>query len=166
MKTKPTKIKTVLAGLLLIISLSCAVNKPEDAKNATKIGGLDAALQISSSGSSAFHNEVHPAYWSAWTTDGAAPIQSDSAFLTRGLRCSGRYCDDVSLLFAESGYQQTNSWWTSSFSEESPNEKICENNGFLTGLSCSGDYCDNVALRCSQLNNGGVRKACYWTGNV
>lgn len=166
MERLTTKALTAFGGVLLTLCLSCAVNKPEDAKNATKIGGLDAALQIPSSGSSAFRSEVHPAYWSAWTSDGGTPIQADSAFLTRGLRCSGRYCDDVSLLFAESGYQQTNSWWTSSFSEESPNEKICENNGFVTGLSCSGDYCDNVQLRCSQLNNNNVRKNCYWSGNV
>ncbi len=166
MKTKLTKIKTVLAGLLLIMSLSCAVNKTDDAKTATKISGLDAALQISSAGSSAFHNEVHPAYWSQWTTDGSAALQSDSAFLTRGIRCSGRYCDDVSLLNAESGYQHTNSWWTDSFSEEGNNERICANNGFVTGLQCSGSYCDSIALRCSQLNNNNVRKSCYWSGNV
>ena len=84
------KAAVALAILFLTLCLSCAVNKVEDAKDATKIGGLDAALQISSSGSSAFHNEVHPAYWSAWTTDGAAPVQSDSVCLTRGLRCSVR----------------------------------------------------------------------------
>ncbi|OJH42858.1 hypothetical protein BON30_01635 [Cystobacter ferrugineus] len=113
-----------------------------------------------------FHTEIHPPHWMPWTTDGAPAIESGPAFLTHGLRCSGRYCDNVSLLNVESGYTQTNSWWTDSFSEEGAHEQVCGNNGFVTGIGCSGDYCDSIALRCSQIDNGGVRSNCYWTESI
>ncbi|WNG27144.1 hypothetical protein F0U62_26370 [Cystobacter fuscus] len=113
-----------------------------------------------------FHTEIHPPHWLPWTTDGAPAIESGPAFLTHGLRCSGRYCDNVSLLNVESGYTQTNSWWTDSFSEEGAHEQVCGDNGFVTGLGCSGDYCDSIALRCSRIDNGGVRSNCYWTESI
>jgi hypothetical protein len=99
-------------------------------------------------------------------TFGLPAITSGPTFLTHGLRCRGRYCDDVSLLNVESGYTQTKSWWTDSFSEEGNNERVCAGNGFVTGLGCSGDYCDSITLRCSQLDNGGVRSNCYWTEGI
>ena len=113
-----------------------------------------------------FHTEAHPAHWMPWTSDGQPALTSGATFLTHGLRCRGRYCDDVSLLNVESGFTQTQSWWTDSFSEEGNNERVCANNGFVTGLGCSGDYCDSISLRCSQLNNGGVRSNCYWTESI
>ncbi|GAB4560665.1 MAG: hypothetical protein Tsb0020_07550 [Haliangiales bacterium] len=113
-----------------------------------------------------FHAEAHPPHWTEWTTDGAPALTSGARFLTQGLRCSGRYCDDVGLLSVESGYAHTNSWWTGNFSEEGTNYRVCEDNGFVTGLKCSGSYCDNLSLRCSQLDNGGVRTGCYWTAPI
>jgi hypothetical protein len=109
---------------------------------------------------------THPSFWTAWTTDGAAPVETAGAVLARGLRCSGRYCDDVGLLGTDSGYRQTASWWTDWFSEEGQNYRVCDGNGFVTGIRCSGDYCDSVALRCSQLDNGGVRTGCYWSASI
>lgn len=113
-----------------------------------------------------FHTAIQSPHWTAWTTDGASPIASASSFQIHGFRCRGRYCDDMGLLNAESGYTQTSSWWTSYFSEEGTNYRVCGNNGFVTGIRCTGDYCDNVSLRCSQLDNGGVRTYCYWTAPV
>jgi len=109
---------------------------------------------------------IHPPRWTAWTTDGAAAIETGDPFLVRGLRCSGRYCDDLRLLGVDSATVQTSSWWTDYFSEEGQNYRICDNDGFVTGIRCTGDYCDNVSLRCSQLDNGGVRSQCYWTASV
>jgi hypothetical protein len=113
-----------------------------------------------------FHSEVHPARWTRWTTDGASAIESDARFLIQGLRCDGSYCDDIGLLEVESGHTQTNGWWTSDFSEEGTSYRVCDDNGFVTGIRCTGSYCDNVSLRCSQLDNGGVRTGCYWTAPV
>jgi hypothetical protein len=109
---------------------------------------------------------THPAFWTAWTTDGAAPVETGGAVVARGLRCSGRYCDDLALLGTDSGFRQTASWWTDSFSEEGHNYRVCDGNAFVTGVRCSGDYCDNVALRCSQLDNGGARTGCYWSASI
>ncbi|WP_434391227.1 RICIN domain-containing protein [Melittangium boletus] len=132
----------------------------------TSVSPAHAADPVPQARGTAFHTEVHPPHWMPWTTDGAPAITSGPAFLTHGLRCGGRYCDDVSLLNVESGFTHTNSWWTDGFSEEGNNERVCANNGFVTGLSCASDYCDTIALRCSQLNNGGVRASCYWSEAV
>lgn len=113
-----------------------------------------------------FHTDVFPPHWLNWTTDGSAAIQTGNTFLTQGIRCDGRYCDNVNLLATESGYTHTNSWWTDYFSEEGTNYRVCDNNAFVTGIQCSGSYCDNISLKCSQLNNNGVRAGCYWTAGV
>jgi ricin-type beta-trefoil lectin protein len=159
------------AALCLGASSACddSIDGPGDALGEAR-AGLEAAAEPGrepgAERSTYFHAEVHPPHWLPWTTDGAAGIESGPAFLTHGLRCSGKYCDDVSLLSVESGYTQTNSWWTDYFSEEGSNERVCANNGFVTGLRCSGDYCDSISLRCSQVNNGGVRANCYWSAPI
>ena len=107
----------------------------------------------------------HPDFWTRWTTDGQAAVEQGGTFLTRGLRCRGRYCDDVGLLARDSGHAQIESWWTDHFSEEGTNYRVCEKDGFVTGLHCSGRYCDDVALRCSRLD-GGVRTGCYWSAGL
>jgi len=112
------------------------------------------------------HFDGHPPHWTRWTTDGAAAIETGDTFLNRGLRCSGRYCDDIGLLSVESGYRLADSWWTDWFSEEGQNYRICDKEGFVTGLGCSGSYCDNIALRCSQLSGAGSRRRCFWTGAI
>lgn len=113
-----------------------------------------------------FHVEDHPTHWLGWTTDGAASIEMGDAFLTHGVRCSGRYCDDVDLLAAESGHRATRSWWTDSFSEEGTNYRVCDGEGFVTGVRCSGSYCDNLSLRCSEIDGGRTRSNCFWTSGL
>jgi hypothetical protein len=147
-----------LALVTLVVVAACATDLDVEIDVAID----ERALQSSTD---AFF-EGHPRYWTTWTTDGAAPIETGGAFLVRGLRCSGRYCDDIGLLAAESGYRQTSSWWTDAFSEEGQNYRVCDGNAFVTGLRCSGRYCDDVSLRCSQLDNGGVREDCYWTATL
>ncbi|WP_246053000.1 RICIN domain-containing protein [Leptospira semungkisensis] len=169
-----------IAGFLAGMQIACSDKNPG---SGSEFGALASALSSLGNGSglqgllgnktssvhaasSYFHTEIYPPHWLQWTTDGSAPIQMDGPFLTQGLRCNGRYCDDVNLLATETSYTQTNSWWTDYFSEEGTNYRICDNNGFVTGIQCSGSYCDNVSLRCSQLNNSGVRTGCYWTAGV
>jgi ricin-type beta-trefoil lectin protein len=147
-------------------ALSCAATFAIGcAEELSGVDAPDSAVRLLGPVSS-LHFEGHPPHWTRWTTDGATAIESGNAFLAHGLRCSGKYCDDLGLLSVESGYGQTNSWWTDSFSEEGQNYRICGDNGFVTGIACSGKYCDNVSLRCSQLDNGGVRSNCYWTAPV
>jgi hypothetical protein len=80
-----------------------------------------------------------------------------------GLRCSGRYCDNVSLLC--SGPAQGDGSWGPYFSEEGSAEHVCPEGQFVTGLRCSGRYCDNVSLRCSSLPQLSI-KSCHWTHDI
>ncbi|MFZ5442286.1 MAG: hypothetical protein ACOZQL_19920 [Myxococcota bacterium] len=112
----------------------------------------------------AYYDSLLPPAWLNWTTDGSPPLECGSGSLTGGFKCRGSYCDDVNLYCRASGFTPVSSWWTDAFSEEGNNQRVCENNGYVTGIRCGGSYCDNVSLRCSQLNNGGRRNNCYWTG--
>jgi hypothetical protein len=114
-----------------------------------------------------FAGDGRPPFWSRWTTDGAAGIELPDGFLARGLRCRGRYCDDVGLFAVPAGASTTSaSSWTDGFSEEDTNYRVCDGNGFVTGLRCSGKYCDNLQLRCASLANKPQRTGCYWTASV
>ncbi|WP_246839086.1 RICIN domain-containing protein [Leptospira wolffii] len=174
MKRKIVRHLSVLACVSLLSGMSFACSEKSSGSGSELLSALVNGLTPQKaenggglvSASSYFHTEIFPPHWLNWTTDGANPIETGTAFLTRGLKCSGRYCDDVNLLASESGYTQTNSWWTDWFSEEGTNYRICDNNGFVTGIKCSGSYCDNVSLKCSQLNNNNVRTGCYWTGPI
>src|SRR5215207_6040668 len=120
-------------ALVATASLTC-VSEPS-----TAIDG-DSALRAE------MRQTRHPPQWTPWTTDGAAAIETADAFLVGGVRCSGRYCDDIGFLAVESGYTPTSSWWTDSFSEEGQNFRICDSDGFVTGIQYSSRYCDNVSL--------------------
>ncbi|PJZ70427.1 hypothetical protein CH373_04960 [Leptospira perolatii] len=171
---KRTKLQKAFRFLLASL-LSCVLIQCNEKNQGSKIEQISALAGIQSldnlhpnlnfagTRSTFFHTEAYPPHWLQWTTDGSPAIQTGSAFLTHGLRCDGRYCDNVNLLGTESGYNHTNSYWTDYFSEEGSNERICANNGFVTGIQCSGSYCDSISLRCSELNNSGVRNNCYWT---
>ena len=111
-------------------------------------------------------DEFYPPFWLNWTTDGSASIECRNPYAAAGVKCTGRYCDNVNLLCRNSGFDQTGGWWTDYFSEEGNNQRICDNNGFVTGIRCTGSYCDNMSLRCSQVNNGGARNYCYWTSSI
>ena len=111
------------------------------------------------------------AYWSQWTSDELPP--AECASLISGIKCQGRYCDDVSIQCAgaEINIDQTTGEWTGEFSDPpfSPSQRICpEDKPYATGVKCSGSYCDNMALQCSALANGQPRIAndCYWTSRT
>jgi hypothetical protein len=80
-----------------------------------------------------------------------------------GLRCSGRYCDNVSLQCAAS--QAADGAWGPYFSEEWPHEHVCPEGQFVTGLRCSGRYCDNLSLRCGRVPDL-FSQRCYWTDEI
>jgi hypothetical protein len=146
----------------LALTLSACTATPGAAPDDPAGDALGAAHAKSST---YFHDEIFPPHWLPWTTDGSPGIEAPSDFLVHGLRCAGRYCDDVSLLAVESGHRQTESWWTDYFSEEGEHWRVCGDDGFVTGLRCRGDYCDDVSLRCSRLD-GGVRTSCAWAAPV
>jgi len=76
--------------------------------------------------------------------------------LIAGLKCSGRYCDNISFYVITTPYIQfsRNEWeWKPFFSEESPGSSVCNQNQFVLGLGCRGDYCDNISILCSSVKS-------------
>jgi hypothetical protein len=142
---------------IVAIGLCCALSS-------CQVGAEDDLAARSQAAS--VHRSGHPPHWTRWTTDGEAAVETGDGFLVGGLRCGGRYCDDVGLLAVETGHAHLTSWWTGYFSEEGQNYRVCEDGGFVTGLHCTGRYCDDLNLRCTRIDNGGVRDGCYWTSHV
>ncbi|WP_144395270.1 NPP1 family protein [Pleionea sediminis] len=64
-----------------------------------------------------------------------------------GLKCNGRYCDNLTAIFKQQGGSSNH--WTNYFSEEQGLGQ-CAIGSFVAGLQCSGRYCDNLSLRCRQ----------------
>ena len=88
-----------------------------------------------------------------------------SGYALRGLRCSGKFCDDKDLLCCpyldgapDPTAKETNSRWVS---EEVPNTLTTKK--FFNGLTCRGPYCDDSFLhqfKSSRLVN---TRECDWT---
>lgn len=74
---------------------------------------------------------------------------SQNEFLS-GLRCRGRYCDNVSMEFMSTpALQNTNQCYDKAYISEEQGGTMCNNeNEFVAGLKCQGRYCDNLSLRC------------------
>jgi hypothetical protein len=102
-------------------------------------------------------------YWTAPNSeeqgDNTNAVCSDG--LINGLRCTGRYCDNVAVS-CHSPFQTTNPDWSRYFTDGDPDRAICPQNKFVTALKCDGRYCDNVAIRCEQVQDF-KHHNCYWT---
>lgn len=81
-----------------------------------------------------------------------------------GLKCKGRYCDNVSLGCSEGLATQTNQW-SPSFSEEDKDGYVCPNGEFVQGLRCEGKFCDNVAVQCARTPELET-KSCEWRAGI
>ena len=88
-----------------------------------------------------------------------------SGYALRGLRCSGKFCDDKDLLCCpyldgapDPTAKEMNSRWVS---EEVPN--VLTSKKFFNGLTCRGPYCDDSFMhqfKSSRLTN---TRECGWT---
>jgi hypothetical protein len=83
--------------------------------------------------------------------------------IVTGAGCTGSNCDNVSVLCRTATGVRTNYAWTSYFSEEDQNYRIC-NGGFVSGIQCVGSYCDSMRLECVGVT-GAARTPCFWTGS-
>jgi hypothetical protein len=116
--------------------------------------------------------------WSAETSDGLPPIHCQGSI--GGVSCSGKYCDNISILCRDPVDATGDSNWDDFFSEEGTNiaipdyqipagglqgpfnGDICPESSVVTGFACTGGYCDNISLECTDLPN--VRlTSCRWT---
>jgi hypothetical protein len=116
--------------------------------------------------SQGFGKPLHANDWTAFTSEeqGEASPAVCGSGLVSGLRCSGRYCDNVALKCSNTGNLGERSW-LSYISEEGTTEAICPHGRFVDGLRCSGRYCDNLSVRCAEAPQVETR-SCYWTPGV
>jgi hypothetical protein len=103
--------------------------------------------------------------------------------LVTGIKCTGKYCDNIAPICGSSVHEIYDIRWSGFVSEEGSAVASCNVSNpyergdwpdgepaFITGFSCKGKYCDNVALECVALRDafpaslGG--KSCMWTGWV
>lgn len=77
--------------------------------------------------------------------------QGSGGKLVSGLKCKGKYCDNISGYTINTNLAKTGQWkWLSFFSEEHGG-KVCGENQYVTGIGCKGSYCDNISLLCSSV---------------
>lgn len=101
--------------------------------------------------------------WSPRTSEEFPPLTARNGQLVSGMYCGGSYCDNIYLGYQSvPGVNFTTNAWTSYFSEEGTNFRVCSGNAYVTGLSCRGSYCDNISLQCTTVS-GRNRGSCYWT---
>lgn len=102
--------------------------------------------------------------WTPFTSEEFPPIACDGANAFTAASCRGDNCDDISALCQPiANAWRGDSSWTSRFSEEGTNNRVCPDGAWVVGLACFGDNCDDVSLQCAQM--GGVTPTdCGWTG--
>ncbi|HPE58915.1 MAG TPA: hypothetical protein PLB10_01150 [Thiolinea sp.] len=121
---------------------------------------------------------LHAAEWtSSFSEEGQASQTCANGSALRGIQCSGRYCDNLSLYCGDRIGNTRNSWWARYISEENRNGRDtvngvvvrvndnmqrCSTNGYITGMRCNGDYCDNISLLCTQFSNRSPGN-CSWS---
>ncbi len=104
--------------------------------------------------------------WTGWfSEEGTAAASCPSNKIVYEIQCSGRYCDNMTLLcgYVKSGFKIINSSrWTMNgfFSEEHNGYKNCPSGYYLYGLKCNHDYCDNIQLRCVKVQYSVNIKLC------
>lgn len=108
------------------------------------------------------------------TSDELPPVSCGNRLVT-ALRCSGRYCDNITLSCGGPAHQIYDVKWTAFISEEGGAEASCDlvapffgkadkALGFVTGVKCRGSYCDDVSLQCVSLRDARANETrCQWT---
>ncbi|RZA25149.1 MAG: hypothetical protein EOP10_07740 [Proteobacteria bacterium] len=104
--------------------------------------------------------------WTPSTSDengkGSPAVCENS--LISGLKCTGRYCDNVSLQCSDGLATEARGEWSPGFSEENA-PYICPYGEFVQSLACEGRYCDSVSVKCARAPSV-QENACYWRGQI
>lgn len=132
------------------------------ATGTTSVPTTGITTSTTTSGTTTTSTTVPPPSWSHSTSDGHPPADCYPG-LVSGIRCSGRYCDDMSL-FCDYAVSTTDvGTFGAGFSDEN-GPYVCPEGQVVTGLACSGDYCDDVYLKCSSVSV--ELKDCVWKNPV
>jgi hypothetical protein len=115
--------------------------------------------------------------WTPWFSEesGAlyqcSPWSDNSAVM--GIKCSGSYCDSMSLYCNSfpAGFTPNGSgsnWGNPQFiSEESPNNvSYCPAGSIVNGIYTTGSFSDNLAIQCRDVNFPPQGVTCRWTNWV
>lgn len=101
--------------------------------------------------------------WSSFTSEENPPNQCVGGVAV-GMRCRGRYCDDLALLCCPIALPTpAQPIRTQFFSEENAGRGFCPDQRAVTGITCQGNWCDNVSLTCSATNQ--TMGQCTWMAN-
>lgn len=104
--------------------------------------------------------------WTASTSEeeGDASPAVCSSGLVSGLRCSGRYCDNIALK-CNNSLSPGHRAWSSYISDEGSTEVVCPDGRFVDGVRCTGRFCDNVSVRCAEAPDL-QPNSCYWAPSL
>mmetsp|Transcript_2213 Transcript_2213/g.6246 ORF Transcript_2213/g.6246 Transcript_2213/m.6246 type:complete len:211 (+) Transcript_2213:511-1143(+) len=99
------------------------------------------------------------------SAQGNCPVENGYQTLMVGLRCSGRYCDNLRMTcsWADAVHVDAGTTEVGWFSEEQ-GLRTCGADSVITGLRCSGRYCDNLKLKCKHLTFLELNGSCHETG--
>lgn len=79
-----------------------------------------------------------------------------AGWFVSGIRCSGRYCDNIEITCTKipGATVGSDNRWTPWTSEENSSPAWCgPGPNLIAGFACNGRYCDNVSLYCVPLVN-------------
>ena len=79
-----------------------------------------------------------------------------AGWFVSGIRCSGRYCDNIEITCTKipGATVGSDNLWTPWVSEENSSPALCgPGPNLIAGFACNGGYCDNVSLYCVPLVN-------------
>jgi hypothetical protein len=107
-------------------------------------------------------DEVDNALWTGWTSEEFPPLLCADQRLVRGGECAGSYCDNVRLDCTTVTGTFGGSSWSTYFSEEGVNERVCGPGEWVTGIDCNNSYCDNLSIECTQVTGRSVG-SCSWS---
>lgn len=97
-------------------------------------------------------------------SDETPPAVCWSGWFVSGIRCTGRYCDNIEITCTKipGATVGADHRWTPWVSEESSSPAWCgPGPNLIAGFACNGSYCDNISLYCVPLVN--LRPIRCWT---
>lgn len=113
----------------------------------------------------------NPLVWTGWVSEEDGRLSCPSGRWARGFECDGSYCDEVRMdcTTLPTGQTLGSSSWSTWFSEEGANERLCPDGEWLTGVECKDSYCDKMSIRCTEVRKSSGAPVqhgpCYTSGS-